>query len=111
MSNARIAHRVMIAFAVAMLANGCSTTSGVVPYGKDLFILNMADYWGVFSPSTLQIKAAEEANAYCARFGKVMQVRDFTGNGIPIFTVTSSSLIFSCILGTPPDYVPEMKQP
>ena len=76
---------------------GCSTPSAITSYGKDSYILSVDDIWGGNSPGRLQVKAAQDANAYCAQQGKVLRVRNTSGQGTTGWTSTSSTLIFSCI--------------
>ena len=82
---------------ILVLLSGCASTSAIAPYGKDTYILTTDDVWGMHSSGKLQVKAAEEANEYCAKQGKVMRVRNTSGQGVQGWTGTSSSLIFSCI--------------
>jgi hypothetical protein len=83
-------------FASLMLL-GCASTSAIAPYGKDTFILSVSDSMGVTSSSELKVKAAQDANAHCAKLGKVMTVRNSSAKGSQWYTSTSSDLIFSCI--------------
>jgi len=86
---------------------GCASPSAIVPYGKDSYIVSVDDVWGGYSPGKLQVKAAQEANAYCAKQGKVVRVRNTSGQGTQGWTSTSSNLIFSCI----DEYDPENTRP
>lgn len=96
---------------IAALAVGCATPSKVTPYGKDSYIIAVDDGWGVNSPSSLQVKAAEAANAYCAKQGKVMRVRNASERGTAGWTITSSSLVFSCISEADPENTrPELRR-
>lgn len=88
--------------AVALV--GCATTSDVVPYGKDSFLLSSGDVWGGYSQGTLQVKAAQRASAFCAERGKVFVVRNAGGQGVQGWTSTSSTLIFSCVSENDPEY-------
>lgn len=81
----------------AALTVGCATPSAITPYGKDSYIMSVDDVWGGNSPGKLQVKAAQDANAYCAKQGKVLRVRNSTGQGTTGWTSTSSTLVFSCI--------------
>ena len=94
--------KVIIMFYATFLF-GCASTSAVVPYGKDSYIVSVDDVWGGYSPGKLQIKAAQKANAYCAKQGKVVRVRNTSGQGVHGWTSTSSNLIFSCIDESDPE--------
>ena len=80
-----------------VILSGCATPSAITPYGKDSYIVTVDDIWGGNSPGRLQVAAAQEANAYCAKQGKVFRVRNTTGQGTTGWTSTSSTLVFSCI--------------
>lgn len=95
--------KVMLVPAAAALF-GCATTSDVVPYGKDSFLLSSGDVWGGYSQGTLQVKAAQRASSFCAERGKVFVVRNTGGQGIQGWTSTSSTLIFSCVSENDPEY-------
>ena len=81
----------------ASLMYGCATPSKVVPYGKDTYLISVDDVWGGHSPAQLQVNAAEKANEYCSKQGKVIRVRNADEHGCWGWTSTSSSLIFSCV--------------
>lgn len=98
----------IFATAAALVASvalvGCATTSDIVPYGKDSFLLSSEDVWGGYSQGSLQVKAAQRASSFCAEQGKVFVVRNTAGQGVQGWTGTSSTLIFSCILETDSEY-------
>jgi len=92
----------MLASFVVLLV-GCASSSSVAPYGRDSYIISVDDIWGGHSLGKLQVKAAQEANAYCSKQGKVMRVRNTSGQGTQGWTSTSSSLVFSCIDESDPE--------
>ncbi len=83
---------------------GCATTSEIVPYGKDTYMLSSDDIWGGHSGGSLQVKAAQSANAFCAKQGKQFIVRNTGTQGLQGWTPTSSTLIFSCISEKDPEF-------
>jgi hypothetical protein len=90
---------------------GCASPSAIAPYGKDTYILSVDDVWGGYSPAQLQVKAAQEASAFCAKQGKVLRVRNTMGQGTYGWTSTSSSLIFSCVYESDPENTrPELRK-
>lgn len=95
--------RVICLAAAATLLASCATPSQIAPYGKDSYIVAVDDAWGATSPQSLQVRAAQEANAFCAKQGKVMRVRNTSGQGTTGWTITSSSLVFSCIAPDDPE--------
>jgi len=101
---------VLLACAFILLTS-CATTSSIAPYGKDSYILSVEDMWGGKSSGKLQVKAAQEASEYCAKQGKVMRVRNTSGQGVQGWTGTSSNLIFSCIDENDPENIrPNLKK-
>jgi hypothetical protein len=90
---------------IAFMINGCASTSPITQYGKDTFIVSASDSMGGYSSGSLQVRAAQEANKYCAQMGKQMVVRNTNNEGVQMWTGTSSGLIFSCISENDPEYV------
>ena len=86
-----------------VILSGCASTSEIVSYGKDSYLLNVEDITGVHSPGKLQVKAAQDASAYCAKQGKVMRVRNTPATDFARREGTSSSLVFSCIAENDPE--------
>ena len=89
--------RAISLFGTSLLLAACASPSAITPYGKDSYIVSVDDVWGGNSPGRLQVTAAQEANSYCAKQGKVLRVRNTSGQGTTGWTSTSSTLIFSCI--------------
>jgi hypothetical protein len=48
--------KIIISFSLIGLMSGCATTSDIVPYGKDTYMLSAGDVWGGYSSGTLQVK-------------------------------------------------------
>jgi hypothetical protein len=72
---------------------GCASTSEVIPYGNNTYIVTVDDAWGELSAGSLTVKAAKEANAFCSKKGKTMDVvTKQEMHGKP----TSSTLTFNC---------------
>ena len=89
--------------AIASLV-GCATTSDIVPYGRDSYMLSAGDVWGGYSGGTLQVKAAQRANEFCRSQGKVFVVRNAGTAGVQGWTSTSSTLVFSCVSESDPEF-------
>ncbi len=89
--------RIISSLGLIGLISGCATTSDIVPYGKDTYMLSAGDIWGGYSSGTLQVKAAQRANEYCQSIGKVFVVRNTGTAGVQGWTSTSSTLVFSCV--------------
>jgi hypothetical protein len=67
-------------------------------------MLAAGDVWGGYSSGTLQVKAAQRANEFCRSQGKVFIVRNTGSAGVQGWTSTSSTLIFSCVDDSDPEY-------
>jgi len=58
----------------AILLVGCATQSGVVPIGKDTFMVSRQGFIVTQSVSAIKADAYREAAAYCTQQGKNFQV-------------------------------------
>jgi putative hemolysin len=97
----------MKAFIVILIfvLTGCSSVSPVTPYGKDTYIIGAQDGgMGTKTTAQLQVMAAQQANEYCAKQGKVMHVRNTKGQTGSSWEAASAGLIFSCIDESDPEY-------
>jgi hypothetical protein len=95
---------------VACALLGCTTTSEVVPMGKDSYMVN-SDSWTSVSPGQLAIKTSKVANDYCEKQGKHMIVRRMDSAGTPWVTTLTTSFIFSCVGENDPEYArPDLKR-
>ena len=83
-------------FVGTMFLAGCAATTTIAPYGKDTFIVSVADSMGTSQRSELRVKAAQDANAHCAKTNKQMSVESAEDKGIAWLSSTSSQLIFTC---------------
>jgi hypothetical protein len=72
-----------------------ASVSEVVPYGRGTYILSTTDSAGMLSSSELRVKAAKEANEYCAKQSKSMRAIESNERG-DAWSGTSSSLVFAC---------------
>ncbi len=79
-----------------LLVAGCASTSRVVPYGKDTFMVTADDGGGRTNIPRLQVMVAEEANAHCAKLGKTMEVKSASARG-NAWIGRSATLTFSCV--------------
>jgi hypothetical protein len=78
-----------------ILCTGCATTSQIVPYGKDTYLVNAEDVWGTNSTGNLAVRALEQANIFCAKQNKIVQTINAEQRG-NVWVGTSSNLIFTC---------------
>ena len=82
-------------YLIVLLLTGCASTSEVVPYGSGVYLITAKSNSGTATRWELQAMAAKEANAYCAKQGKAMQVKEDTAIG-NVWTGTASRLLFTC---------------
>ncbi len=77
---------------------GCATHSGVIPDGKDSYIIILSGDGGYVSAGALKIDAYKEANAYCKKRNK--QLETISENIIQAGLLSKSSEVdirFRCI--------------
>src|SRR5258708_5571933 len=92
--------RYLILTAVLILT-GC-VTSPVVPLDDGNYMVSIHARYGLISPRTLLMKAADEADDYCALTGKTAHI---ISTGVPGFTNLSGNVFFTCIAPeTPGDW-------
>jgi hypothetical protein len=80
---------------IAIMLAGCVTTSQIVPAGADTYMVSAAnDTCGNCTPP--EIRASEQANAYCAKMGKSMSVKDTKDQTFDIGFGHRYTLTFMC---------------
>ena len=65
--------KIAIIAAIVLLA-GCASNSGVIPIGKDTFMVSRQAATGFSGSGTLKAEAFQEASQYCTNLGKSLQV-------------------------------------
>lgn len=85
----------LVLVASALMLAGC-VTSPVVDLDGDNHLASVHTFFGVADRSQLVDKASAEANAYCAKEGKVAHVKNAVGTGVPGLTNLSGSVVFAC---------------
>ena len=83
---------------LALILTGCSSTSGIIPVGKESYIVIVSGGHRFTSASDLKIDAYKEANAYCKKSEK--QIETITERSIQAGVLTNTSeaeLKFKCI--------------
>lgn len=61
-------------FFATIVIGGCASHSGVVPIGKDTFMVSRQAATGFSGSGTLKAEAFQEATRYCEQSGKLLQV-------------------------------------
>lgn len=83
---------------LAVFLTGCATNSGIIPEGKDSYIVIVSAGHRFTSSGDLKIEAYKEANAYCKKFDK--QIETILEKTIQAGVLANSSeaeLKFKCI--------------
>lgn len=66
--------RLSLVTALAIPLMGCASNPGVAPIGPDTYSVTRQAATGFTGLGNLRVKALREANDFCAKDGKVMQV-------------------------------------
>jgi hypothetical protein len=88
----------LISFATAVFLVGCAS-SGPIATGKDTYLINKTSAGGVFvSGASVKAELLTEANAFCAKQGKTIQLLSADAkNAIPFARMPSSEVNFKCV--------------
>jgi hypothetical protein len=88
--------KIILAF-VALLA-GCAS-SGPVSIGKDAYVLTKTSAGGMFvSGATVKTDLLREANEFCTKSGKTMELTSGDAkNAIPFARMPSAEIQFKCV--------------
>jgi hypothetical protein len=83
--------------ALALTLAGCASTTGVVPAGKDQFMISREDNGPAASLGKIKAKVFQEAGAFCSGQGKTMQV--IKENDVPrsLGQFPQTTLHFTCV--------------
>lgn len=82
---------------VALGLSACASSTGVIPAGKDQFMISREDNGPAASLGTIKAQVFQEAGAYCAGKGKSMQI--IKENDVPrsFGQFPQTSLQFTCV--------------
>jgi hypothetical protein len=77
---------------------GCAS-SGPVAIGKDAYVLTKTSAGGMFvSGATVKTDLLQEANEFCAKSGKTMELTSGEAkNAIPFARMPSAEISFKCV--------------
>jgi hypothetical protein len=94
---------IMLAAAAAISLAACSSTSEIIPVGRDSFMITATTRGGMMMGEA-PIVAAKAANEHCAANGQHMIIRR-TDSAIEGFNNSGmNTLVFSCVTDTDPEY-------
>jgi hypothetical protein len=88
---------------VTLLAGCVTVPSNVVPIGKDTYQLSMTGV-GFATQANTNVKALQEANAYCDKLGKHMVFQHNGEAGVYGWSPRQSNLTFLCLNADDPEY-------
>ena len=86
---------IALLLSAAILA-GCASTTGVIPAGKDTFMISREDNGPASSLGSIKAAVYKEANAYCAGQGKAMEIVRETDVPRSFGQFPQTSLHFKC---------------
>lgn len=85
-----------IIFIGAIALTGCASTSGVVPIGKDTFMIAREDNGPAASLGAIKAATFKEAAAYCAAQGKTMNLIKESDTPRSFGQFPQTNIQFSC---------------
>ena len=94
---------ILSALALLFILPSCVTSSEVVPFGKDTYMIEANGHWATPSERPV-IYAIKEANAYCAKMGKEFMPDHESEVSARGLQPASGQLIFRCLSKNDPDY-------
>jgi hypothetical protein len=82
---------------VAVGLTACASSTGVIPAGKDQFMISREDNGPAASLGTIKAKVFQEAGAFCSGRGQTMQI--IKENDVPrsFGQFPQTSLLFTCV--------------
>jgi hypothetical protein len=97
LTNSTGKHLKRIASIALLLFTGCASTTGVVPAGKDQYMISREDNGPASSLGAIKAQVFQEAGAFCAGQGKAMEI--VRENDVPrsFGQFPQTSLQFKCI--------------
>jgi hypothetical protein len=83
---------------MALFLTGCAS-SGPVQTGKDTYMITKTSAGGVFvQGGAVKAEIIGEANAFCAKSGKTIELLDGQSkNAIPFARMSSAEVSFKCV--------------
>ena len=95
--------RKIVCFLTVVFA-GCTSTSEVVPMGKDSYMISGQSRGGAFMSGKSLVEAGKAANSFCEQKGLVMMPRSANTDGSATWTAETSALVFTCLRADDPEY-------
>jgi hypothetical protein len=92
-------------YAAALLAllGGCHHAPTVIQTGPNTYMAGASSHSGFKSDLAVTAAAMKQANAFCAKQGKVPQMTGNQSTNSPVFTSQNAQVAFTCVAPAPPD--------
>jgi hypothetical protein len=88
----------LLCLAMLALVTGCASTTGVVPMGKDTYMIAREDNGPAASLGAIKAATMRDAGAFCAGMGKHMQVIKENDTPRSLGQFPQTTLQFTCTL-------------
>lgn len=82
---------------LAVLLTGCASTTGVIPTGKDQYMVSREDNGPAASLGNLKAATIKDASAYCATQRKTMQILRENDTPRSLGQFPQTTLHFTCL--------------
>ena len=83
--------------ALSLVLSGCASTTGVVPMGKDTYMIAREDNSPAASLGDIKAATIKEAGSFCAGQGKTMQVTKESDTPRSFGQFPQTTLQFTCV--------------
>ena len=81
-----------------MVVTGCSTSSGVIPMGGDIYVISHTVKSFVGSSEPVKVEAIKQANDYCKKHGKEMVlIKTIQQDMKPFQSDAQAEVYFKCV--------------
>lgn len=87
----------LLCLAAAIVMTGCASTTGVVPAGKDTYMIAREDNSPAASLGAIKAATLKEAGSFCAGQGKSMQVTKESDTPRSFGQFPQTTLHFTCV--------------
>ena len=87
-----------LTFMFLALLSACASSSGVVPIGDDSFMISRSEKGFDTTGSTVKADAYKEANYFCQKMGKDLDVLNSTSKDmVPFRSDAQAEIQFTCV--------------
>ncbi len=91
-------HKLTLAVLFCSFLSACTSSSGVIPDGKDSYRIMYTGDTGFTNSNTLQKNAYQEATVFCSKLGKIVETVNMESKqSRPLGGWPEASLLFKCV--------------